>query len=625
MSSSSSSSTTLPLSSLLASSAPQHPLPRLLTDPILPRLAAFEAAFLLSRPAAFVVRFGLASERGLVAIALTAVAAGVTRWRAQWRAMLWALGVGEALARTVRVMRRRGKGAVGEKGGDNGDEDAQRQADAEAEHVLAWWLLFAAFSLLDTLRTSPTSASPSSFFSLPSRLRTLLHALRHTYLRFLRLYVLPHLLRARYTGRQLIERYPRLNPSPLTAKLPSLALPALLQRCASPLLPSRPVFPQPRLHALSDPSPSLPLSWSYFASRTAFSPSSPVALASATSSAEKRWEVVKLLLLWTGLRRDAFGARSVLWEWVLEPLFGGSESATRETVEVRAVRRSEQEEERGEKPTSRRSSGEERRRTLPAVGQDDASSPLSSSSTSLHAPYSVPSSLPSAAFSWTPTRPSPSRSPGGSNSTTPRRALSLASAARSPSPTPSSAPFAFPTPTAAAAAPSRTLTHPLIPLTLTLPAARSPSSSSSRGRLRPASSSSSGAKTGTAARGGGGGGREKRASLLFESPPKGAQGFPSSSSSSESESESEAEEGGADELDAFRAHLQRNEVIGLEEAEELDVPQTPGEEEASEGARGWGDVRMGLERTLSEADEGEGDGGGEGEGREGAGRGRWSV
>ncbi|BGP14122.1 hypothetical protein JCM10213v2_002062 [Rhodosporidiobolus nylandii] len=320
----------LPLSTFIAAQTPSHPLPRLLTDPLLPRIAAFEAALLLSRPAALLIRLGLASERGLVAVAVAALAGVLVRWRRQWRAVLWALGVGEALQRTVRVLRRAEGKEAKQKGSEAGaadEQDAQAQQE-ETQHVLSFWLFFAVLSLFDSLRaSSPTSAPPSSLFALPTRARTALRTLRHTYLRFLRLYILPPLLRARYAAKQLAQRYPRLDLSPHAAKFPSLTLPALLQRRAAPssALP-RPSFPQPRAFAGSSLPADLPLSWSYFAPSAAISPAvSPAAREAARQSAEKRWELVKLLLLWAGLRRDGWGAKSVVWDRLLAPLLGSAE------------------------------------------------------------------------------------------------------------------------------------------------------------------------------------------------------------------------------------------------------------------------------------------------------------
>ncbi|GAA5918201.1 hypothetical protein JCM6882_005149 [Rhodosporidiobolus microsporus] len=602
------SSISLPLSSLLASHTPSHPLPKLLTAPLLPRLAFLEARLLLARPSSFLLRTGLASEAGLVSLAVAALVAALVRWRGQWRAVLWALGVGEALGRTVKALRREGGGNLG-KGravDSEGASDDDHERAQETQHILSWWLLFALLSLLDALRISPTSSPPSpsssslsSLLSLPAHLRTTLHSLRHTYLRFLRLYVLPPLLRLRHASRAVAQRYPSLDVSPHLARLPSLALPALLQRRASAPPPRvRASFPQPRLHsALPSSARSIPLSWSYLASSTLLSPSSsstPSDLAAAVASAEKRWELVKLLVLWVGLRRDAWGARSVVWEWVVEPLLGGAvtEGAGEEGgVEVRAFRRNGKREDGKEvvapeessraasqdpPPDSRRSSSEH-----PPYQSDflSFSPPLSSSTTATS--FLPPSA--STSSSWTP-RPAPSPS---SVATTPRRPRST-NRTRSPSPTPSTAPFAFPTPPPAATAPrgfSHTRPqHPLIPLSLSLPPARiasaSPASSNGTARWRGRPSSSSGAAltststsrlNGSAPRVGGEGRDDKRASLLFESPPKRPGGLHGGGGSSSSSS--------AHEDDAEEDHE------GLPPP-----PQTPGEEEAEEGLRGWGSV-----------------------------------
>ncbi|GAA5926673.1 hypothetical protein JCM10213_002420 [Rhodosporidiobolus nylandii] len=561
----------LPLSTFIAAQTPSHPLPRLLTDPLLPRIAAFEAALLLSRPAALLIRLGLASERGLVAVAVAALAGVLVRWRRQWRAVLWALGVGEALQRTVRVLRRAEGKEAKQKGSEAGaadEQDAQAQQE-ETQHVLSFWLFFAVLSLFDSLRaSSPTSAPPSSLFALPTRARTALRTLRHTYLRFLRLYILPPLLRARYAAKQLAQRYPRLDLSPHAAKFPSLTLPALLQRRAAPssALP-RPSFPQPRAFAGSSLPADLPLSWSYFAPSAAISPAvSPAAREAARQSAEKRWELVKLLLLWAGLRRDGWGAKSVVWDRLLAPLLGSAEGTGGTAKEWRVVLSAPGEESTAEEPASRRSSAD-RPRPHPA---QDPSSPLSSATSP-----TLPSSATVYSHTWTPPRPSAS-----SSSATPRRAP------RSPSPTPSAAPFAFPTPLppSSSFAASRTAhqqrtQHPLIPLSLSLPAsarATSPASSSGTTRAKPRATAS--APSGSV-RDAGDKQRRNRTSLLFESPPRGPAGLHSRSSSSSSSMYS-----------LQHSSLANGTAGGVEDEEELEVPPTPGEEEAEEGARGWGSL-----------------------------------
>ncbi|GAA5839685.1 hypothetical protein JCM11251_002560 [Rhodosporidiobolus azoricus] len=561
-STSSSPSISLPLSSLVASHTPSHPLPRLLLDPILPRLALVESALLLSRPSSLLLRTGLASEKGLVSLAIAVVGAAVVKWRGQWRAMLWALGVGEAFGRTVEVLSRQEKG----KGKATRDEGAAEQdsyeQDEEVQHVLSWWLLFALLSLLEAIRTTPTSSSSSSPWSLPTQLRTTLRSLRHTYLRFLRLYVLPPLLRARYAARKTVERYPSLDLSPHFGKLPSLALPALLQRRALPKR-ARGSFPEPRLvSTLSSPATNLPLSWSYLAPSSLLAPSpspSSFSLAQARGTAEKRWELVKLLLLWVGLRRDGVGAKSVLWAWVLNPLFGGAEagSGQGETgVEIRAFQR-----DGGKKVIEAdsvnpaiRDGGSASQIALPDSRRSSSEHPTAVSSSS-PSPYEVPFSPPPPAFSGASAASSGATWTPRSISSTPRRP-------RSRSPSPSHTPTPHRTPQYRPS--SISTSHPLIPFSLSLPLPRTASPSSSaasngapkRGRNpRPSPS--------------------KRASLLFESPPRGPNGSHARSSSSSSSSSSLGDE--------ERGQAGRGE-------EELDVPQTPGEEEAEEGVRGWGSV-----------------------------------
>lgn len=592
-------STTLPLASFAATHAPTHPLPRLLTDPVIPRVAAVEGWLLSSKPAALLLRWGLVSERSIVLVALLGLVSAVVRWRSQWRGMLWALGVGEALGRTVRLLERERRAGTGAEG----EEDEE-----ETEHVLSFWLLFAALSLLDNLRTTPSTAAPSprsSIFTLPTRVRDTLRSFRQTYLHFLRLYILPTALRTRFAARELVQRYPSLDPAPHLARLPSLPrfFPSpFITAPPTASAPSRRVstFPQPRSRPW-DPLPtSLPLSWSYFAYPSSFSPSPsvPAYSARAMAAAEARWEIVKLLILWTGLRRDAFGAKSVVWDWIVGPVVGAlpGRSEGKETV-WKVVKESRREEKI--EPEARVS------QDRPRTAQDSDHSPPPSTSPFLPlqqpppppAAPSVISTASSAAksYTWTPRRAGfyrPSSSDHPSTSSTPRRL-------RSSSPTPSTStagtrsPFTLQSPP-----PGRAFALPLPGQVTTTPQGVTYRFASSQHPLlgpRAASTSAISLAQGEGARGRGGR-RGKRDSLLFESPPRSPVGLGGSSSAEEEEGEglsSEEQEADSD----------------------LDPPPTPGEQEAEEGARKWATV---LAEAASSVE-------GDGEEEEEKGGSGWSV
>ncbi|GAA5999380.1 uncharacterized protein JCM10292_001247 [Rhodotorula paludigena] len=554
---------TLPLASFVHARAPAHPLPRLLTDALVPRIAAAEAALLASAPARLLRRAGIASERSIVALAVVAVAGALARYTHQWRAILWALGVGEAVARTLRLLERRDQPQAhpdSDKGKGRASEDAHDDVRDEAQHLLSFWLLFAALSLLDSLRTSPSTASSRpSLFALPTRVRDQLQSLRHTYLHFIRRYILPFFLRTRWALRSVVQRYPSLDLAPHLAKLPPFPyrLPSLSYPSSSTRRPTS--FPQPRTRPW-DPLPAaLPLSWSYFAHPSSFSPSpaSPAYSARATAAAEARWEVARLVLLWLGLRRDAAGAKSILWDWLLRPLVRalphsrvagvrGAGGGRREEAEWRIVRvqrgADKQGEEEDSAPAPRTS--HDRPRTQPDTHDELHSPTLSPAPSPL--PYALSSSvlpLPPAAqvknpYAWTPRRtwhssgpvsPSPSPSPAQ----TPRRRRSFSPAAHQRA-------FALQDPPSRATPAGVTYRyaskhHPLL-------AARSATSTS----------------TSTSATDG-----RRRESLLDESPPSSP---------------------------AMRARS----ADGQEEEEEKDgegsVPPTPGEEEAEEGVRRWATV-----------------------------------
>jgi len=558
----------LPLASFVAQRAPTHPLPRLVTDPVLPRIAHLEAALLTSRPAALFLRLGIASERSIVALALAALAAALARWRAQWRAVLWALGLGEALSRTVRLLQRQAAASDGEgkqhgQGGSDDVDDAE-----ETQHVLSFWLFFAALSLLDTLRSTPSGPSSSfassalSFLALPTRARAALQSARRTYLHFVRLWILPSFLRLRWAGRALVAKYPRLDPAPRFAYFTAFpyAFPRLYPSPSSSpsSVPARRAagnFPQPRSRPW-DPLPtSLPLSWSYFAypstSSLAHPALAPTYSPRAAAAAEARWELVRLVLLWVALRRDAWGAKSLVWDWTLAPLLGalpgggGAGAADEPTTVLRVVREVVGARAAGRGAAARESSESAR----PQTSQDDPDVPLS---------------------------PSGSTS---SASATPRRATTAAAAGRD-----------YPTPSPYA-------------LSWTPPRPAAPSSSAAaRARASAPASHASSSRTASPA-------RPPRAPFALQDPPAARAGtarsgalLGGSSGAARAGRGRRAAPGGGEGLLSPGLSAGGSRGSGREEDDEWDVdaeaadddsdvpPATPGEEEAEEGARRWATV-----------------------------------
>lgn len=564
----------LPLASFVASRAPTHPLPRLVTDPLVPRVAAIEAALLTSRPAALLLRLGLASERSIVACALVALVGLLARWRVQWRAVLWALGLGEALGRTVRLLQRLAASQAApanDKGKQpiHGTRDDQDDTAQEAQHVLSFWLLVAALSLLDTLRSSPsapTTSSSLSFLALPTRASDALRSARRTYLHFVRLYLLPSFLRLRWAGRALLDKYPSLDPAPRFAKWTAFpyALPRLYSSPSSSSAPGASTrraqgnFPQPRSRPW-DPLPtSLPLSWSYFAYPSSSSPSlsSPSYSPRATAAAEARWEIVRLVLLWTGLRRDAWGAKSVVWDWTVAPLLGALpglslQGAPSDEGTVLRIVREPRTPAAAPLPTPPPRQSLEHPR--PQTSQDDPDAP--------------PSPAPSSAASATPRRAVPrtqypTPSPYALSWTPPRATAPSSTASGRPS--------------LQAEAQSRASSRTASPAGSALFALQDPPI---RGRYRTAEGHESRAAREHPLLGGGrgsgtrrdGAGRAGSSASASTSASGAGEG-----TSSEEETEGEVEVEGAAAQDS--------------DVDDEEVPPTPGEEEAEEGARRWATV-----------------------------------
>ncbi|GAA5993151.1 hypothetical protein JCM5350_005386 [Sporobolomyces pararoseus] len=325
---------TLPLTSLLADNLPSHPLPQLVFDPVLSRLAQIEAIMLLSRPGALLRRLG-ASEQTVVGLIGLAFLGGFARWRRQWRAFMMLLGVGEAVGRTLNLIdhfNRRTKDDVQEEDEEETLSDSETNEKTlyeEARHLLSFWTLFFSLSFLESLRASPSPSSLVQNSPLKTRFLNSLKSLRYTYLRFLRLWIVPIFYRSRYAYLALMKRHPRFDLSTRFPPFPSVPFARqfahlLTPRTYFPRPSSSSSFPQP-LPASSELSTilqHLPLPHTYFSS-------SPT---TSRLKAEFRWEVMKLLILWTGLRKDSFGAKSILFDWILGPIVQRRRRASKKRV-----------------------------------------------------------------------------------------------------------------------------------------------------------------------------------------------------------------------------------------------------------------------------------------------------
>ncbi|SGY76750.1 BQ5605_C005g03514 [Microbotryum silenes-dioicae] len=281
----------LPLSSSLLNLVPDHPILHMLSRPILPRIAYLESLVLKSPPSRVLQRIVGLSPWAIVLLANVGLVAGLARWRDQWRVMLTVLGVAEGVTKTFKVLDRL------DREGDKDDElfnmdheynpdisglDSvarqelrQKRIDSyrrELKHVLSFWLLFALLDATESVRAS------ASTVPLSTRLAPLTRSLKSLM-------------------RRLALRYPNsLSRIPETFIPPSLSLNRTVAQKRRP-------FPQPRRHV---------------SKTTALTtPSLPVVL----FNSEPRYRILKLLVLWQGLRRDGFGA-SALWDWFVGPIFG---------------------------------------------------------------------------------------------------------------------------------------------------------------------------------------------------------------------------------------------------------------------------------------------------------------
>lgn len=284
---------TLPLSSTFANSIPSHPLPALLLNPITPRLASLESALLSSPPARILARLGL-GPKAIVLLAVAGLARLGSKYRAQWRALLGLLGVAEGVGRTVGLLdaleRGTGEEQVASHRKGKGKAKAEIPLKEEAKHVLSWWMLYAAIILAE--RFHPHQLPALSFPSLPL------------------------LDWRRYNNTSAATAITNLSIDLITAirrrLLPLLArFPALALRFPQLLFPANPPHRTGPRRAYPQPRP--------FAAHAGAGGQLPPPLPVSFCGGEVRWEVVKLVVLWGGLRRDGFGA-SAIWDWLVGPV-----------------------------------------------------------------------------------------------------------------------------------------------------------------------------------------------------------------------------------------------------------------------------------------------------------------
>ncbi|GAA5821829.1 hypothetical protein JCM10212_003143 [Sporobolomyces blumeae] len=420
----------LPMSTFVLDSVPSHPIPHLVLDPVLTRLATFEAVVLASKPSLALRRLG-ASDRTVVAIVAFALAAALARWRRQWRAVTLFLGVGEAVVRTLKLVQAEEKNrpiastsAIPPATNRQHDGRPDQAADAtETQHLLSFWTLFVAVSALESLRPSPLTSSLAARSPWTTRMRNSLRLVRQSYLRFLRMWIVPFFYRSRYHYLSLVRTYPRFDVSQRIPAFPSVPFARQFAHLLTPSYrPPKPsVFPQP-LPVSADVATALstfPLPHTYFASAT-----------TTRLTAELRWEVVKLLVLWTGLRKDAFGAKSVLFDWILGPVVrrwtrdarGPDESTEYKIYKVaraRPNRRALDDECR---------SSQQQSRSIPADGRDGVE-PVQEQEQELDGPDSFPRSI-SPSPPPSPRALSPRPSPIWTTRTPPRAHPSSASSRR---------------------------------------------------------------------------------------------------------------------------------------------------------------------------------------------------
>lgn len=230
------------------------------------------------------------------------------------------LGVGEAVGRTLNLVDKIERPTkTRTHSHDETLDDSTTTLSEEVQHLLSFWTLFFSLSLLETLRKSPSrSSSLRTSSSISTRFRSTLQRLRYTYLRFLRLWIVPVFYRSRYFYLSLASSHPRFDLSSRIPKFPTVPFASQFSHLLSsttylsPRTMIRPSsFPQP-LPASSDLSKlsniPLPHTWFATSSRT------------TRLTKEVRWQVVKVLVLWCGLRRDSFGAKSFVFDWVLGPV-----------------------------------------------------------------------------------------------------------------------------------------------------------------------------------------------------------------------------------------------------------------------------------------------------------------
>lgn len=218
---------------------------------------------------------------------LALVGAGTlgAKYKDHWKSGLAALGVIEALTRSLNVLdglELEASGGMNHEGnGNKSTREERERRQQEIKHLLCFWMLFASISLLESIRTLPASTNNNaSTLTSWGTLRDAVEKLRKGLWRNIPSLVPPTpAARAR-------RPFPQPSSFPLPLALPSI--PSLLP---------------PKVVLVPTPLPTL-----------------PSMVRSISTRKSVKYALLKLLVLWIGLRKDGFGA-SAIWDWVLGPLF----------------------------------------------------------------------------------------------------------------------------------------------------------------------------------------------------------------------------------------------------------------------------------------------------------------
>lgn len=309
-----STTTALPFTTLLYATLPQHPLLSLLSNPVITRIATVEHRLLLSSASVLLQRIPGVGSKSVLLLTLLGAGSTLGRWRGQWKAIIGALGVGEAGVRGFNLLDELESSSVSEEG----ESARKRRIRAEIKHLVCFWSLFAFVSVAETWLLLPrTLSATNSMIRFSITTRRQIKAL----LRSFRLYLTPHITR-------LILQL-RAQLPPLPEQFASVSFPSLSSLAFLLPSPSTKIKPHPQPIAIS-------------ASSFAKSTRTTIGLPELFFSSPARYELFKVLLLWTGLRRDGWGA-TMIWDWILGPIYAVARSrggvTTRTEVRVVVVKK----------------------------------------------------------------------------------------------------------------------------------------------------------------------------------------------------------------------------------------------------------------------------------------------